>query len=121
MNNREIKTETFTLYKGINKIVVIDNNSTIQGLNLTYLNTLIGNENIYINCITKPILTDSEGNKYISLSVPEFSSSFDKVGTIYFPGLKTKLKVNTIKVKAQLKSLDKKTVPFISRLLVRGI
>lgn len=121
INDRLITNDEIILYKGINKIVAIDSEGKINDLNLEYLNTLLGESNCYVNVITKDLLTDSDGNKYISLSVPEFIDSFDKIGTVYFPGIKPKHLVNTIKVKAELKSTDKKTVPFISRLLVRGI
>lgn len=122
INDREITTETVNLYKGISKIVVIDSNKIIKPLNLSYLETLIGEENIYLKKLTKDLFSDSiTGTKYISLSVPEFQDSFNKEGVVFFPGIKPKKQINTLKLKAELKSLDKKTVPFISRILVRGI
>ncbi|AND75214.1 hypothetical protein FDH01_gp053 [Acinetobacter phage vB_AbaM_ME3] len=122
INDKEVTSETFNLYVGISKIVVIDSNKAIKPLNLSYLETLIGEENIYIRKLTKELFTDSiTGTKYISLTVPEFQDSFLKEGLVFFPGVKPKKQINTLKIKAELKSLDKKTVPFISRILVRGI
>lgn len=121
INNRLVKVDDITLYKGINKIMAVSEKDEVSSLNTEYLNTLLGKDNSYISTLTKEILTDSTGNKYISLSVPEFIDSFDTVGEVYFPGVKAKHLVSTVRVKAELKSIDKKTVPFISRLLVRGV
>ena len=121
INNRLVKVDDITLYKGINKIMAVSERDEVSSLNIEYLNTLLGKDNSYISTLTKEILTDSTGNKYISLSVPEFIDSFDTVGEVYFPGIKARHLVSTVRVKAELKSIDKKTVPFISRLLVRGV
>lgn len=122
VNDKEITSETFNLYVGISKVVVVDSNKAIKPLNLSYLETLIGEENIYVKKLTKELFTDSiTGTKYINLAVPEFQESFSKEGLVFFPGVKPKKQINTLKIKAELKSLDKKTVPFISRILVRGI
>lgn len=121
INDKEIVEDVFVLYKGVIKLVSIDESNTVQPINLNYIETLIGESNIYIKRIKKELLTDPDGSKYISLSVPEFKDSFDTTGSVYFPGIKPKQRINTIKIKAELQSLDKRTVPFISRLLIRGM
>lgn len=121
VNSREILSETFNLYVGISKIVVLDSSNEIKNLNLDYLETLIGEENIYLDSLSKDIFTDPiTGERFVSLAVPEFIDSM-RDGLIFFPGIKPKKQINTLKIKAELNSLDKKTVPFISRILVRGI
>lgn len=121
INDKEILDDTFVVYKGIMKLVSISGNNEIQPINLNYIETLLGESNIYIGKIQKELLTNSNGEKYISLSIPEFKDSFDTAGKVYFPGIKPKQRISTIKIKAELQSLDKRTVPFISRLLVRGM
>lgn len=120
INGTEILEDTFMIYKGVVKLVSIFG-GVPQNINLDYLETLLGVDNIYINQITKELLTDDKGEKYISLSYPEFQNSFEKTGSVFFPGIKPKKQINTIKIKAELKSLDKRTVPFISRILIRGM
>lgn len=120
LNDKEVLDEEFNILKGINKLVAIYNN-TIQPIKLSYIETLIGKDNIFIGKLLKEILKDENNEKYISLSVPEFKDSFDTKGSVYFPGLKLKKTINTIKIRAVLSSKNKKTVPYISRILVRGI
>ena len=121
INGREVEDDVFTLYKGVNRVLVLNKDLSIGNVNLEYLEKLLGEDNSYLISIEKDLLTDAYGDKYISLSVPEFIESFDKTGSVYYPGTKPKHLVNTIKIRAELKSKDRKTVPFISRILLRGI
>lgn len=118
INSREIKEEFFKLYRGITTIVVINKEGVIQEMNLDYIKNLVGSSNVYISKISKPLLKDGSGLKYISLTNTDLTNILKH--EVYFPGIKPKKYINTIKVKATLKSLDKRTVPFISRILVRG-
>ena len=121
INDKEIKEDTFILYKGIYRIYSLDSNRDFCPININYLNNLLDKNNIYISKFTKEILKDSEDLKYIVLQNRDFKDSFDTIGNGYFPGLKPKKKIDTIKIKAEMISVDKKTVPFISRILIRGI
>ena len=70
----------------------------------------------------KPILKKND-YKYVSLNNIELLNAFNStdINNIYIKNLKKQVFVSTIKLKAELTSIDKKTVPFISRFLIRGI
>ena len=121
INDKKVTDNTLILYKGIYKIKSLNYDRELQPVNIDYLNTLLNPNNIYISRYTKEILTDNEGMKYVVLQNKEFRDSFDSNGNGYFPGLKPKKKIDTVRIKAEMISVDKKTVPFISRLLIRGI
>lgn len=121
VNGREVKEDTITFYKGINKIFS-ENYGELCEVNLDYLEGMFGSDNIYIHVYNKEIMVEQTlGTKYITLSKPEFEDSFDTVGDAYFTGTKPKRLVSTVKIKAELLSVDKKTVPYISRILLRGV
>lgn len=122
INGKEVYTDEFKLYRGISSILLLDKYNENININLDYLTKLIGKENIFLERYTKDLFKDSTNNSlYITLNNLEFRDSFDQLGYVYFPGVKPKRQIDTIKIKAELKSLDQKTVPFISRILVRGI
>lgn len=114
------KSEIF-LTKGVHKIFT-KRGESVGTLNVQYLNTLLGEENIYLNVVEKEILLNTEtGLKYVSFTKPELIDSLKGGGMFaYFPGVKSKKLVSTLKLKAVLQSIDKKTVPYVSRILVRG-
>lgn len=117
--NSSLVEDNFTLYKGIATISVVTKKGDYSNINLDYLNNLVGKENIYISKQVKPVLTDIDYLKYVSFTYKELLDTDTKEA--YFPGIKPKRNISTLKLRAELKSLDKRTVPFISRILVRGI
>lgn len=111
--------DTFLIPKGIRLVEI----NSITTLKYQYLENIIGVNNIFINKLTVPIYKEIDNNKYISLSVPDILTS---VGTydipeIYIKNVKQQINLNTIKLKIILKSLNQKTTPYVSRILLRGI
>ena len=88
-----------------------------------YLENIIGINNIFINKLLTPIYKEIDNNKYISLSVPEIleNTGSTNITDIYIRNVKQQIDLKTIKVKIILKSLNQKTTPYVSRILLRGI
>lgn len=122
----ETVEESILLPKGIRSILVTDTNNNIVPLNYTYLQTIVGKNNIFINKQKIKIFTDFNKNKYISLSIPNLTDSYTEYSVdsvykeVFIPSIKSEIKVDTLKIKATLKSMDMKTVPYISKILIRG-
>lgn len=104
------------IHKGIREI------STSTSMSYDFLLSIFGEDNIFSEKIKKPILKRSD-YKYISLNNVDFlaATNSEAISDIYIKGLKREVFVSTIKLKAELTSLDNKTVPYISRFLIRGI
>ena len=106
------------LPKGLRKVTVLS-----DYLPADYLRSLF-KEDVYQARIKKPLLKNSDSSKYISMTGAELYKYFKNISPetpLFFKRDSSSLFVNTIKVKATLKSLDYKTVPYISRFLVRGV
>lgn len=108
---------TIVLYKGIRKIIFND-----LSYNYLYLENIIGKENIFSYKLTKPIY-NKNGYKYVSLNSIDLLDGFNSpdINTIYIKNTNKQVYVSNIKIKVELSSNDKKTVPYISRFLIRGI
>lgn len=115
IDDKKINEDLFLLPKGLRKI-------TAEAYNYSYLESIIGNENIFSSKLTKPILKKND-YKYVSLTTIDLLNAFNTTDIleIYIKDLKKEIYVSTLKLKAELISLDKKTVPYISRFLIRGI
>lgn len=123
IDNIEQIEDTLFFSKGIRHLKVINNNGNIEPIDYGYLSLLIGEKNIYSNKVLKPILKTSGNIKYISFSTPEVLNYFNTTEPkeIFIKETKKEIAVNTIKLKAVLGSVDMKTVPYISRILIRGL
>ena len=117
LDNNEVVTEEFIIPKGLRKIVF-----SSYLFNYDYLRQTIGDDNIFSDKLLKPILKKND-YKYVSLNNIELLNAFNStdINNIYIKNLKKQVFVSTIKLKAELTSIDKKTVPFISQFLIRGI
>lgn len=118
INDKLIEEDVFLLPKGVYTIEAKISDKVESTLSIDYLKSLV---QVYSKQLTKDIYTDSENKKYISLNFNDFKDSSEELPNIFMPGIKGKISLNTIKLKAVLKSKDKKTVPYISRILIRGI
>lgn len=115
IDNQKITEDSFLIPKGFRNIILTGT------YNYDYLEK-ITNESIFSNKLIKPILIINDF-KYVSLNSMELlnSNSTITIEDIYIKNIKKDIYLNTIKIKADLISLDKRTVPFISRFLIRGI
>lgn len=111
--------DNILLLKGIRKISL----SEINEINYQYIENIIGKDNIYLNVQKTPIYKEVDGNKYISLTIPEIISNTEEttIPDIYIKGIKQQIDLTTLKLKVVLKSLNQKTTPYVSRILLRGI
>lgn len=121
-----VEQDTYELFfaKGIRHFKVVNySTEEVEPINYEYLSLLIGSENIYSNKVLKPILKTNGDVKYISFSTPEMLEYFNTIEPqeIFIKETKKEVAVNTIKLKTVLGSLDMKTVPYISRILIRGL
>lgn len=116
VDNKEITKDEILLPKGLIKISLTDN------YNYNYLEQVIGEENIFSSMLVKPILKKND-YKYISLTSIDLIEAFNttNIKEIFIKNLKKEVFVSSLKLKAELNSVDKKTVPYISRILLRGI
>lgn len=121
IDGKEIVSESIVLNKGIRTLIVTDELKNIISSNYSYIKNLIGSENLFINKKIKTINKDSNQRKYISMSIPELKDAYDLYGNIYIQGISRSKTIDTIKIKATLRSIDQKTVPYISRILIRGL
>lgn len=114
--------EEIYLPKGIRKLQIISEDSTTT-FDYNYLKLIIGEGNIYSHKILKPILKTNENIKYLSFSTPEMLTYFNTINPqeVFIKDSKKEIVINTIKIKSILSSVDKKTVPYISRILIRGL
>ena len=105
------------LNKGIRRLEVSNGY-----LNINYLNEVF-KTNLYQERIKKQINKSNNTDKHITMTGSELFEYFNEVKpkTIYFKQVSRSEYINTVKIKAKLKSLDFKTVPYISRFLIRGI
>ena len=105
------------LNKGIRRLEVSDG-----FLNINYLNEVF-KTNLYQERIKKQINKSNNTDKHITMTGSELFEYFNEVKpkTIYFKQVSRSEYISTVKIKAKLKSLDFKTVPYISRFLIRGI
>lgn len=116
IDDKIINEDLFLLPKGLRKI------TNTGYYNYSYLDSIIGNENIFSSKLTKPILKKND-YKYVSLTTIDLLNAFNSTDIldIYIKDVKKEVYVSNIKLKAELISIDKKTVPYISRFLIRGI
>lgn len=119
IDNIEQTEDTFLIPKGIRKV----NINNIDIFKYQYLENIIGINNIFINKLLTPIYKEIDNNKYISLSIPEIlqNTGSTNITDIYIRNVKQQIDLKTIKVKIVLKSLNQKTTPYVSRILLRGI
>lgn len=111
--------DDINLYKGIRKFEVL--NGIIN--NYSYLENIIGINNIFISKLLLPIYKNTSNNKYLSMPLSDIVeiTNNTKIPNLYIKNVNQQITVNTLKFKAVLKSLDQKTIPYISRILIRGI
>ena len=114
--------EKIFLPKGIRKLQIISEDSSTT-FDYNYLKLIIGENNIYSHKVLKPILKTNENIKYLSFSTPEILEYFGTTEPkqVFIKDSKKEIVINTIKIKSILSSVDKKTVPYISRILIRGL
>ena len=119
LDDKIIVDDNINLYKGIRKFEVL--NGMIN--NYSYLENIIGINNIFIDKLLLPIYKNTSNNKYLSLSLLEIMeiTNDTKIPNLYIKNVNQQITINTLKFKAILKSLDQKTIPYISRILLRGI
>jgi hypothetical protein len=126
IDNKEITTQTEIIPKGIRSVVVLDGTGSnvieITEDAYTYLNTIF--KTIYISSLKKQVFKDSKGS-FIVLTNTELKESFNLLSKdkfyAYFNSNKHTLRVQNIQVKATMKSLDKSTCPYISKIIVKGM
>ena len=116
LDSKEVFDDIVLIPKGIRLI------ESASNFNYEYLENILGNENIFSLKLTKPILKRN-GYKYVSLNSIDLLNAYNTIdiNEIYIKDIKKEIYINTIKLKAILSSIDKKTVPYISRFLIRGI
>ena len=119
IDNIEQETDTFLIPKGIRLITI----NSIDILKYQYLENIIGINNIFISKSLVPIYKETDNNKYISLSIPDIlqNTGSTDISEIYIKNVKQQISLSTIKLKIVLKSLNQKTTPYVSRILLRGI
>lgn len=123
LDNKLIDEDLFLVPKGIRELIIIEGSENLSGnYNYNYLEVVVGSDNIYSSKIKKSILKRSD-YKYISLTSLDLIDAFGdtNIRNIFIKNIKKEVYVNTLKLKAILSSKDKKTVPYISRFLIRGI
>ena len=122
VNNKEVTDSTILLPKGIHLVVSINSTTNeYTNINYQYLKNLI--KTIFISKLTKTIREDSVG-RYVSLTASELVKSYELTNTEFVLNIKNNsqsMLVETIQLKAVLKSLDKVTCPYISKIIIRGI
>lgn len=120
--NEEEVTGTFEVNTGISKIIVLNPTGQTASFNYAYLNTII--ENIYIQIPFK-IEEQTYENTALSFTKSDLAQAFtiskDTRYDVYIVDNVTATFVEKVQLKMKLESLDKKTVPFVSRVIVRGI
>lgn len=111
--------DSIVLLKGIRKITL--NNTT--SYNYEYIENIVGKDNVFLDLQTVPVYKEVDGNKYISITIPDIinHTSVTDIPNIYIKGIKQQIDLTTIKLKIILKSINQKTTPYISRILLRGI
>lgn len=118
-----VQTESdIYLYKGIREISWSYSTSSF---NYNYLETLIGVDNIYKTKLLLPIYkgtSDTDG-KYVTLTMSDILeiTNGTEIPKLYIKNVNQQYTVSTLRIKAILTSLNNKTVPYISRILIRGI
>lgn len=117
IDEEECKTDLIYLPKGIRRL-------RLDTCDEVILKQLLSGIDVFSSILTKTIYKDTTSNKkYISCSTSEMLSIFNSTspGSFYIKGSKSSIYVNTIKIKAILNSLDNKTIPYIDRVIVRGL
>ena len=119
----EKNQEDIKLYKGIRTLIIINSSNELTPINYVYLKNIF--EVIYNKKIKKQIQEDSTNNFYISLTNADLKYNYTlSNSTEYKIHVKNKdrnINIESIQIRAKLKSLDFKTVPYISRILIRGL
>lgn len=123
INNKLVEKEEILLLKGITEIVCIDSSSQISNLNLNYLNTVA--DTCYISKLKKEIQEDDLGF-YIKLNNLDLKKSYNLLETnekysCFIESLDNRLFVKTLQIKCRMKSLNKTTIPYISRIIIKGL
>lgn len=115
IDGEECKGDLIYLNKGIRRL-------KLDAANTTTLIQLLKGIDLYSNASTKTIYTIG-GLKYITFTTNELLSNFNSTtpGSFYIKGTKASVQVSTIQIKAILNSLDNKAIPYIDRILVRGL
>ena len=112
-----VENNEIFLPKGIRELIF----ETDQ-YNYLYLMNELGENNLYSFKQEKPIYS-KHGYKYISLTHIDLLEGFNspEINDIYIKNNKKEIYVSHLKIKVEMSSNDKKTVPYISRFLIRGI
>lgn len=123
INNKLIEEEEILLLKGITEIVCINTLNNISNLNLNYLNTIA--ETTYISKLKKEIQEDDLGF-YVKLNNLDLKKSYNLLDTTknyscFIESLNDKIFINTLQLKCKMKSLNKTTIPYISRIIIKGL
>ncbi len=113
------QNEHVFLHKGVRNISCIK-----SLLNLEYLENIFGKDQIFQDKVVKKIYKQAGDLKYIildSYEIVQFTGDIKTIPKLYTKNVSKSVLVNSIRVKAVLRSLDYKTIPYISRFLVRGV
>lgn len=117
VDDKEAKEDLIFIAKGMRHIVLDKDTNTDK------LRTILKDFNVFKTKINKTVSTRENGSKYITMTPSDLISTFKNllVLPLYTTNLEKAIYVDTIKIKAVLKSIDKVTTPYISRLLIRGL
>lgn len=123
IDNKLVTENTYLLTKGLHSIVTTNTSNEVSTINYEVLSNT--SSQIFISKIEKEIIEDSS-TYYIKLSNLDLLPAYnllkdDNEYSIFIPNNKSVEYIDTIQLKAELKSNDKKTCPFISKIIVRGI
>lgn len=122
IDNKEVVQDTVLLTKGIHSLVVLDSSDNVSSFNYEEIKNI--SDSIFIDKLEKEIIKESS-NYYIRLSNTDLIKGYDLLDTeefsIFLENNKTTEYIENIQLKAELKSNDTKTCPFISKIIVRGI
>jgi trehalose/maltose hydrolase-like predicted phosphorylase len=122
VDNKEVAQDTILLTKGIHSLVVLDSSDNVSSFNYEEIKNI--SDSIFIDKLEKEIIKESS-NYYIRLSNTDLIKAYNLLDTeefsIFIENNKTTEYIENIQLKAELKSNDTKTCPFISKIIVRGI
>ena len=122
VDNKEVVQDTILLTKGIHSLVVLDSSDNVSSFNYEEIKNI--SDSIFIDKLEKEIIKESS-NYYIRLSNTDLIKGYNLLDTeefsIFLENNKTTEYIENIQLKAELKSNDTKTCPFISKIIVRGI
>ena len=114
---------TFKLKKGIRSIEAFTMNLN-ENISLNLLSLKNYCKNIFIKKLVKEIFED-DGGSYVLLNNKDLKDSYnllvENTYQIFYKNTKSTDVVGSIQIKATLKSIDKKTCPYITKIIVRGL